>query len=77
MILSPGGRVGRVGSAGLDKWKIGLAQPSAKDVPEQKIHPAKQKLSEKKRIRKEKKCLNSKSLMRGKEKKRYEISLLV
>ena len=36
-----------------------------------------QKLSEKKRIRKEKKCLNSNSLTRGKEKKRYEISLMV
>ena len=36
-----------------------------------------QKLSEKKRIRKEKKCLISNSLRRGKEKKPYVISLLV
>ena len=56
---------------------LGLDLAVTKDVPEQKIHPAMQKLSEKKRIRKEKKCLNSNSLMRGKEKKRYEISLLV
>ena len=48
-----------------------------RDVPDQKIYPAMQKFSEKKRIRKEKKHPNSNFLVRGKEKKDYEISLLV
>ena len=62
---------------GTESDTVTKKQCMIKDVPEQKIQPAMQKLSEKKRIRKEKKCLNSNSLTRGKEKKRYEISLLV
>ena len=48
-----------------------------RDVPDQKIYPAMQKFSEKKRIRKEKKHPISNFLVRGKEKKHYVISLSV
>ena len=50
---------------------------TGRDVPNQKIYPAMQKFSEKKRIRKEKKHPISNFLVRGKEKKHYVISLSV
>ena len=48
-----------------------------RDVPDQKIYPAMQNISEKKRIRKEKKHPMSNFIVRGKEKKHFVISLLV